>query len=138
MPIKNQTPHWPFSSLFNQIIYARRGNNNHILNFVRYYIINIYIWKCKVVRTSPAASLNFCTVWWVNSDIYLYLPTFWNTLSNRLSIFSPPHLNIIYLFFLYYFLIFFYSSLITIFFKFLTAIFLNFPIVAFSKFSSII
>ena len=57
MLIKNQTPHRLFYSLFNHIIYARRGNNNHILNFVRYYIINIYIWKCKVVMLGRNYSL---------------------------------------------------------------------------------
>ena len=57
MLIKNQTPHRLFSSLFNQIIYARRRNNNHILNFVRHDIINIYVWKCKVVMLGRNYSL---------------------------------------------------------------------------------
>ena len=38
------------------------------------------------VRASPADSSNFCTVWRMNSDFYLYLSTFSNTPSNRFSI----------------------------------------------------
>ena len=39
----------------------------------------------------------------MNSDFYLYLSTFSNTLSNRLSIYSLSHLNIISSFIIYYF-----------------------------------
>ena len=35
------------------------------------------------LRASPANSSNFCTIWRMNIDFYLYLPTFSNTLSNK-------------------------------------------------------
>ena len=38
------------------------------------------------VRAFLVESVNFCTVWRMNNDFYLYLPTFSDTLSNRLSI----------------------------------------------------
>ena len=42
--------------------------------------ISIYL------RAFPTDSSNFCTVWRMNSDFYLYLPTFSNTHFNRFSI----------------------------------------------------
>ena len=62
---------------------------------------------------------NFCTVWRVNS--YIYLLTFSNIFFNRLFIFSLSHLNIISSFILYSFfnhhLFFLYSFPTTIFFN---------------------
>ena len=53
------------------------------------------------IRASLAESANFCTVQRMNSDFYLYLPTFSNILSNRLSIsFS---ISFKYYFFIHYF-----------------------------------
>ena len=39
-----------------------------------------------MIRASPAKSVNFYIILKMNSDFYLYLPTFSNTLSNKLSI----------------------------------------------------
>ena len=55
----------------------------------------------KYLRASPPASLYFCTIWIVNSDIYLLPTTFSNTFSNRFSIISLFHLNIISSFIIY-------------------------------------
>ena len=38
------------------------------------------------VRAFLVESVNFCTVWRMNNNFYLYLPTFSDTLSNRLFI----------------------------------------------------
>ena len=53
-----------------------------------------------ILRASPVESANFYTVWRMNRDFYLYLPTFSNTLSNRLSISFKYYFFIHYLFFL--------------------------------------
>ena len=58
----------------------------------------------KVLRASLAGSARFSTGWKMNSDCYLYLPTFSNALSNRLSIsFS---ISFKYYFFIHYLLFF--------------------------------
>ena len=56
------------------------------------------------LRAFPTKSVNFCTIWRMNSNFYLYLSTFSNTLSNRLSIsFS---ISFKYYFFIHYLLFF--------------------------------
>ena len=51
----------------------------------------------QMFKRSLATFPNFCTVWRVNSYIYLLPITFSNTFSNRLSIIYLPHLNILLL-----------------------------------------
>ena len=51
----------------------------------------------QMFNRSLATFPNFCTVWRVNSYIYLLPITFSNTFSNRLSIIYLPHLNILLL-----------------------------------------
>ena len=83
---------------YNEIEYtffatAEKCNTNPILQWT--------------IRASPVVSLNFCTVWKMNSDIFL-LPThffkfdFTDTLSNRLSILFSISLK-------YYFFILFFN-----------------------------
>ena len=69
------------------------------------------------IGASPAESTNFYTIWRMNSDFYLYLPTFSNTLFNRLFIsFSISFKYYFYIYYLFFFLTtthfptFFYST----------------------------
>ena len=67
-----------------------------------------------VFRAFPTESSNFCTVWRMNSDFYLYLPIFSNTLYNRLSIsFS---ISFKYYFFIHYLFIFLITTHLPVFF----------------------
>ena len=70
-----------------------------------------------ILRVFPANSSNFCIVQRMNSDFYLYLPTFSNTISNKFSISFNYYFFIHCLFFfkqLYIFQHFFIQHLIII------------------------
>ena len=88
MPFKRE--HWFFYSYFSQ--------KHAIDSFFNFSVVQqlFYI----VLRASPATSSNFCTVWRMNSDFYLYLSAFSNTLSNRFSI--PFSVSFKYYFFIHY------------------------------------
>ena len=67
-----------------------------------------------LLRASPAESLNFCTIWRINNDFYFLATHFFKYTSNRLSIHSLSHLNIISSFIVYSFFnhhLFFFKQL---------------------------
>ena len=61
-------------------------------------MLSASLWLAQI-RASLTESVNFCTIWRMNSDFYLYLLIFSNTLSNRLSISFKYYFFIHYLFF---------------------------------------
>ena len=61
---------------------------------------------CGGVRESPTESVNFCIIWRMNNDFYLYLQTFSNTLSNKL--FISFSISYKYYFFIHY--LFFFNN----------------------------
>ena len=89
-----------FGSLF--VITQFSLLNFHHLSLITHHLkyLNFPNPVFGTLRTSPADSANFCTVWRMNNDFYLYLATFSNILSNRLSI------SFKYYFFIHYLLFF--------------------------------
>ena len=74
-------------------------NMTFTLGIIFFFFFFLGVENTLGIRASPAELANFCTVWRMNSDFYLYLSTFSNTLFNRLSISFKYYLFIHYYYF---------------------------------------
>ena len=76
------------------------------IDLIWFDLIELPKFWCGGVRESPTESVNFCIIWRMNNDFYLYLQTFSNTLSNKL--FISFSISYKYYFFIHY--LFFFNN----------------------------